>query len=101
MGARGGIDLFSAIGFSSSPLLFVSPLSSLNTTRHIMAPTCTWASKYKHSIWISTEVDLQGNFVEVIKVSLHPKTEDKLRPKVPASMDGYEIRLEPWPKALT
>lgn len=54
-----------------------------------------------HSIWISTEVDLKGNFVEVIKVSLHPKTEDKLRPKVPASMDGYEIRLEPWPKALT
>lgn len=53
-----------------------------------------------HSIWISTEVDLKGNFVEVIKVSLHPKTEDKLRPKVPASMDGYEIRLEPWPKAL-
>ncbi len=53
-----------------------------------------------HSIWISTEVDLKGNFVEVIKVSLHPKTEDKLRPKVPASMDGYEIRFEPWPKAL-
>lgn len=30
---------FSAIGFSSSPLLFVRPLNSLKTTRHIIAPT--------------------------------------------------------------
>jgi len=54
----------------------------------------------QHSVWVQTEVDLQGNFREVIMVSLHPKTEAKLRSKVPDSLDGYEIRLEPWPKAL-
>ena len=55
----------------------------------------------QHSVWISTEVDLQGNFKEVIMVSLHPKTADKVRPRVPAEQDGYEIRMTPWPKVLT
>lgn len=53
-----------------------------------------------HSVWIETGVDDAGEFAYTLCVSLHPKAPARLADTLPAEVDGYPVRVVPWPSSM-
>jgi len=52
-----------------------------------------------HSVYVETGV-ADGEFVHTLVCSIHPKAPHVVRDRVPASVGGYPVRIEPWPQSM-
>lgn len=53
-----------------------------------------------HSVYIETGVDGDGEFAHTLVCSIHPKAPAFVRLLVPTEVDGYPVRIEPWPRSM-
>lgn len=52
-----------------------------------------------HSVRIETSVDGTGAFVYTLVCSIHEDARG-VAERVPAEVDGYPVRSEPWPRSM-
>ena len=56
--------------------------------------TLEMAPQY-HAVWIRSDVDENGEFVNTIRAAIHPASEKQ--PTLPAEFQGVPVTQVPWP----
>ncbi len=72
------------------------PPGALNAAHQLITRLAT--RPQFHSVRVETSVDQDSReFVYSLVCSVHPKAGAAVRARVPAEIDGYPVRSEPWP----
>lgn len=74
------------------------PLAAVSAAHALI--TRLQARPQMHSVRVETAVDGTGEFVYSLVCSIHPKAPQAVRDRVPAEVDGYPVRNEPWPRSM-
>ncbi len=81
---------------SGSHTMKAVPQAAVNAAHRLIVSLAT--RPQFHSVRVETTVDPDSReFVHSLVCSVHPKAGAAVRARVPAEIDGYPVRSEPWP----